>query len=107
TGLLVQTGGIPVPDLKSIVEEHRARQRADRGRGDGGSRYDRGEGGPRYDRGEGRYPRSDYEGASRPVLSGPSSSPGILENPLTWIIVGAGIPITLEATGITNLTPKA
>lgn len=118
TGMIMHTGYVPLPELRTMVVD-RSRG-GERGRGDDRG-YGRGRGDDRdrsYDRGddrgydrsdENRYPRmrNDFGGADRPILSGPGSSPGILENPLTWILVGAGIFIALEATGVTKLSAQA
>lgn len=105
TGMIMHTGYVPLPELRTMaVDRSRGGDRGrgeDRGYGRGADRgEDRG-----YDRGdESRFPRmrSNYGDASRPILSGPGSSPGILENPLTWILVGAGVFIALGAAGIIN-----
>lgn len=53
--------------------------------------------------------RPDFAGQMNGRLSGYelSEGPGILENPLTWIVVGAGLLVALEATGVINLSNKA
>jgi hypothetical protein len=111
TGMLVATGSIPVPELRTMaVDRSRGEDRGygrgeDRGYGRG---EDRGRGGEFRGESSG-YPwgRNDFSEARRPGMSGSGDSTGILQNPLTWILVGAGILITLEATGVTHLSKNA
>lgn len=122
TGMLVTTSHIPLPDLKSMMDERwRGQVRGeDRGQGRGYDRGgERGYGGGDRDEDRGRggefRPRETafsqmknaYQGMRRPGMSGPGEEPGLLQNPALWLIVGTGILIALEANGVTHFSGKA
>lgn len=112
TGMLVMTDQISLPDLRAMAEDRRARGRgSDRGDDRGyGRGDDRGRGGE-FQPQETAFSKmtNAYQGMRRPGMSGPYlvEETGILQNPALWLILGTGVLIALEASGITNLSKKA
>lgn len=113
TGMFVTTTNIPIDELRRIASDRGSRDRGyeDRGRGyeDRGHREDRGPGEFRPTETAFSKMKSSFQSRPRPGMSGPymTVETGPLQNPAIWLILGTGILIALEVSGVTHMSPKA
>ena len=107
TGMLVATSQISIPELQRMAKDRESRGRGYEGPSRGYEDRGRGEEGSFFREGSAPRGRGEYEGLRRQGMSGFGEQTSILQNPALWLILGTGILISLEVSGITHFSPKA